>query len=101
MYLGAVVEEGTKADIFERAAHPYTKALLSAEPKPELLSGPRDSLLLRGEPASAAYTPAGCRFHTRCPCATQGCAKVSYPLLPLLRADGGTHKSACPRYKKL
>ena len=99
MYLGAVVEEGVKEDIFLRPVHPYTKALLSAELKPEIRRQ-QERVILRGELASAAYIPGGCPFHTRCLYATQGCSKGFYPLKRLERFDGVTHSSACPRYRK-
>ncbi|MBR4544499.1 MAG: ATP-binding cassette domain-containing protein [Oscillibacter sp.] len=101
MYLGRIVEEGTKQDIFDRAVHPYTKALLSANPVPDIRQqGKR--VMLRGDTAGAVYIPSGCAFRTRCPHATEGCSKGGGRLLtPLKRADGDTHSSACPRYPAL
>lgn len=66
MYLGKVVEEGTTRTIFRAPRHPYTKALLSANPviDPE---HKRVKLVLSGEIPSPSRPPAGCRFHTRCP----------------------------------
>lgn len=100
MYLGKIVEQGTKEDIFLRPVHPYTRALLSAEPVPDIHNR-RERIILRGEIASAAYTPSGCPFRTRCVTATEGCSKGERPLTPLCRADGATHASACPRYPRL
>jgi oligopeptide/dipeptide ABC transporter ATP-binding protein len=100
MYLGRVVEQGDKRDIFDRAAHPYTKALLAASAAPDVRNrGKR--MVLRGDTAGSVHTPTGCSFRQRCIYATEGCAKGERPLLPLRRADGGTHSSACPRYPAL
>ncbi len=99
MYLGRIVEEGTKQDIFDRAVHPYTQALLSANPVPGVRREQR--VLLRGDAAAAVYIPSGCIFRTRCLYATEGCAKGERPLVPLRRSDGDTHRSACPRYPGL
>ncbi len=98
MYLGGIVEQGTRQDIFQHPAHPYTKALLSAAAPPDPLGEP--PVLLRGEAASPARAPGGCAFRTRCLYATVGCAKGRYPLTPLRREDGATHSSACPRYRR-
>ena len=99
MYLGQIVEEGTKRDIFDHAVHPYTQALLSANPVPDTRN-PRKRVTLRGDTAGAVYMPTGCIFRTRCMFATEGCAKGERPLTPLKRVDGDTHSSACPRYPR-
>ena len=99
MYLGRIVEQGEKRDIFERAAHPYTKALLSANPSPDFRPH-GERVLLRGDASGAAYAISGCAFRTRCVYATEGCSKGQRPLKPLNRADGDTHSSACPRYPR-
>ena len=99
MYLGKIVEEGTKLDIFDRAVHPYTQALLSADPVPATRTR-RKRVILRGDTAGCVYTPSGCIFRTRCMFATEGCAKGERPLTPLRRVDGETHSSACPRYPR-
>ena len=83
MYLGKLVEEGTVADIFERPLHPYTQALLSANPKIDPnLRGART--LLEGDVPSPADPPPGCSFHTRCPLAETGCREIE----PELRQIG-------------
>lgn len=67
MYLGKIVETGSKTQIFQFPSHPYTQALLSAEPVPEpWLMDNRKEILLEGDIPSPANPPFGCRFHTRC-----------------------------------
>ena len=67
MYLGRIVEQGAAADVYDRAAHPYTRALLSAVPVPDPAARAASTeILLEGDLPSPADPPAGCRFHTRC-----------------------------------
>ena len=89
MYLGKLVEEGRADDIFGEPLHPYTKALLSANPKLDpKLRGERT--LLEGDIPSPANPPPGCSFHTRCPIAEAGCREIE----PELRQIGD-RKVAC------
>ena len=90
MYLGVVVEMGTKAQIYGHPAHPYTGALLSAVPE-VTEAGMPDKPVLEGEIPSPLNVPTGCRFHTRCPYATEKCARE----VPPLRDLGDGHKCAC------
>ena len=72
MYLGVIVEEGPTEQIFSKPLHPYTKALISA--LPSLNSEDKKNLvLLRGEVPKTVDPPLGCRFHPRCPVATNEC----------------------------
>ena len=72
MYLGQVIEEGPASEIYSEPRHPYTRALLSAIPKPDPQQrGPRE--LPHGEVPDAADPPANCRFHPRCPRAFAPC----------------------------
>jgi peptide/nickel transport system ATP-binding protein/oligopeptide transport system ATP-binding protein len=76
MYFGKLVELGSAADIMRAPLHPYTKALLSAEPEPvpaHLRN--RARVILEGEVPSPLEPPSGCRFHTRCPLAAAECAR--------------------------
>jgi len=89
MYLGKVVEIGTTDEIFVNPQHPYTKALLSAIP----VVGKKntDRIILAGDIPSPIDPPAGCRFHTRCPYATERCKQEQ----PQLHDIGKEHKVAC------
>ncbi|MEG1016378.1 MAG: ATP-binding cassette domain-containing protein [Oscillospiraceae bacterium] len=68
MYLGQLVEYGSKNDIFDNPRHPYTEALLSAAPSFDPTKRKSNNrILLQGDIPSPANPPSGCRFHTRCP----------------------------------
>jgi oligopeptide/dipeptide ABC transporter ATP-binding protein len=75
MYLGAVMEFGSKDDIFKNPLHPYTEALFSAVPNPDP-TAKMDRIKLQGDIPSPANPPKGCRFHTRCPYAQEVCKHV-------------------------
>ncbi len=72
MYLGKLVEVGDAEDIFQKPQHPYTKALLGAIPRPEV-DDDGELVILEGTVPSPVNPPSGCRFHTRCPLATDIC----------------------------
>jgi peptide/nickel transport system ATP-binding protein len=75
MYFGKLVELGPAAAIMSAPLHPYTKALLSAEPEPvPARLRNKERIILKGEIPSALAPPSGCRFHTRCPSAAPQCA---------------------------
>ena len=90
MYLGQIVEIGTKEQVFEDPAHPYTKALLSAIPIPDI-GVKSERIVLSGDVPSPLSPPEGCRFHTRCPYACEGCRNAE----PQLRDIGGGHLVSC------
>ena len=90
MYLGRVVEMGTTEDIFERAQHPYTRALLSAVPVPDPRRA-KERIILRGDVPSPINPPTGCHFRTRCPLAEARCSEA-YPTTTRLSE---THTAAC------
>jgi oligopeptide transport system ATP-binding protein len=92
MYLGRVVESGTHADVYDRPAHPYSQALLSAVPvRDPALRGAKERIVLTGDVPSPANPPSGCRFRTRCWKATEKCAEED----PALMDRGQGHPSAC------
>ena len=80
MYLGRVVEQGTRDNIFRNPQHPYTKALLSATPTPDP-TRKRERIVLKGELPSPLAPPPGCTFHPRCPIAFEPCNKLNPALL--------------------
>jgi oligopeptide/dipeptide ABC transporter ATP-binding protein len=92
MYLGKIVEMGEAHDIYERPAHPYVKALLSAVPISDpALRGQRRRIILRGDVPNPAAPPSGCRFRTRCWKAQDICATE----VPALEERGTDHPVAC------
>jgi dipeptide transport system ATP-binding protein len=80
MYLGRVVEQGTRDDIFNNPQHPYTKALLSATPTPDP-TRKRERIVLKGELPSPLNPPSGCTFHPRCPIAFETCSMINPKLI--------------------
>jgi len=92
MYLGRIVELAGRDELYEHAAHPYTKALLSAVPVPDpQVERRRERVVLSGEVPTPVSPPSGCRFHTRCPIAIEQCGRVE----PEWRNIGGGHWVAC------
>jgi peptide/nickel transport system ATP-binding protein len=90
MYLGRIVERGTVAEVLDRPAHPYTRALLAAVPAADPAQR-RERVPLAGDLPSPAAPPAGCHFHPRCPEARARC-REAYPATVALSA---THRVAC------
>lgn len=90
MYLGQIVEKAPAAELFEHPQHPYTKALLSAIPIPNLRKR-QDAQPIKGEISSPIEPPNECRFAARCPYAGEHCKKSTPPLRNL----GGEHYVAC------
>jgi oligopeptide transport system ATP-binding protein len=77
MYLGKIVELGPADEVYANPVHPYTEALLSAVPIPDpKTNAARTERVLEGDVPSPADPPQACRFHTRCPYATEICSEV-------------------------
>jgi oligopeptide/dipeptide ABC transporter ATP-binding protein len=93
MYLGRIVEIGPSATIFARPMHPYTRALLSAVPRPDP-AGTRRRIVLQGELPSLVDPPRGCRFSGRCPQARPACSGTDPALLEV--APGHAHACLFP-----
>ncbi|WP_318211562.1 MULTISPECIES: oligopeptide/dipeptide ABC transporter ATP-binding protein [unclassified Streptomyces] len=89
MYLGRIVEIGVKERVYGSAAHPYTRALLSAVPLPDpAAERTRERITLLGDPPSPAAPPPGCTFHPRCPRARDICRTEAPPLRTLVPGEG-------------
>ena len=92
MYLGKIVEIGPADEVFSNPIHPYTLSLLASLPIPDpKANAEREPLVLQGDLPSPANPPAACRFHTRCPYATEICSEVE----PQLVHHGNDHWAAC------
>jgi peptide/nickel transport system ATP-binding protein len=95
MYAGKIVEMGTTSEVFARPRHPYTWLILSSTPS---ITGPRRVLApLEGEPPNLLDPPSGCRFHPRCPFATEQCVVEEPPLEEIYEG----HAIACWNYEKV
>jgi len=92
MYLGKQVEISPAEELYDKPIHPYTSALLGAIPIPDPKENrARERPIVGGEPPNPINPPTGCRFHTRCPRATEICRTVE----PQLTAYEGGHAAAC------
>jgi oligopeptide transport system ATP-binding protein len=92
MYLGKIVELAAAEELYRKPIHPYSVALLSAVPIPDPKENEaREPLILEGDVPSAAHPPPACRFHTRCPWASEICSRVEPPLVDY----GNGHLAAC------
>jgi peptide/nickel transport system ATP-binding protein len=94
MYLGNIVEMGSKDKIFQNPKHPYTQALLSAVPIPD----PKvksNRIILKGDIPSPVNPPSGCKFHTRC----RECMEICKTVDPEFKRFEDDHEVACHLYK--
>jgi oligopeptide transport system ATP-binding protein len=90
MYVGKIVETGTKVELFENPLHPYTRALFSAIPIPDP-DLKHEKIILKGDVPSPLNPPTGCRFHPRCPYAEELCEREE----PELTEVNAGHKVVC------
>ena len=92
MYLGNLVELAESYELYRNPIHPYTKTLMSAVPIPDpVVTRSRERLILEGDIPSPINPPSGCKFHTRCPYATERCKQEA----PVFKDYGGGHFAAC------
>lgn len=91
LYLGRVVETAPREELFRRPLHPYTVSLMAAVPSPARARGSAPARILAGEIPSPLEPPSGCRFHPRCPIATERCRSEE----PELRVLGPGSSVAC------
>lgn len=96
MYLGKMMEVADKEELFEHSLHPYTRALLSSIPIPDV-DAKRSKIILEGDVPSPLNPPQGCYFCTRCPYANERCHKET----PKLETAGENHQVACLRYQEI
>ena len=95
MYLGKIVEVAKTENLFSKPLHPYTNALLSGIPIPDVEHKQR-RMLLSGDVPSPVNPPEGCRFHTRCPFAVDRC-QMEKPHLEMVEE---AHQVACHRHRQ-
>lgn len=95
LYLGKMVEKTTSDRLFENPLHPYTKALLSAIPIPDIAFKGKEAQVMKGEVTSPIEPPEGCRFASRCPNADERCFKDS----PVFKEVEENHFVACHLYE--
>ena len=94
MYLGRIVETTTSAELYANTLHPYSQALLSAQPLPDpVAEESRHRIILTGDVPTPLNPPSGCAFHPRCPMAKKECSES----VPELRDVGNNHLVACHR----
>ena len=92
MYLGRIVEMSSSTDLYDNTLHPYSQALLSAQPLPDPeIEENRNRIVLTGDVPTPLNPPSGCSFHPRCPMARKECSE----LVPELRDVGNEHFVAC------
>jgi oligopeptide transport system ATP-binding protein len=92
MYLGKIVEVAKADDLYDNTLHPYSRALLSAQPVPDPeLEAKRERIILEGDVPTPINPPTGCSFHTRCYKAKPICSEET----PELKDMGGNHWVAC------
>lgn len=97
MYLGRIMELAEKKQLYGNPLHPYTRALLSAIPVPDI-HAKKDEIILQGEVPSPLNPPKGCLFSTRCAYATERCHKEAPKLVELTDENGAKRSVSCFLY---
>lgn len=97
MYLGRIMEFADKKQLYGNPLHPYTRALLSAIPVPDI-HAKKDEIILQGEVPSPLNPPKGCLFSTRCAYATERCHKEAPKLVELTDENGAKRSVSCFLY---
>ena len=97
MYLGRIMELADKKQLYGNPLHPYTRALLSAIPVPDI-HAKKDEIILQGEVPSPLNPPKGCLFSTRCAYATERCHKEAPKLVELTDENGAKRSVSCLLY---
>ena len=96
MYVGKLAEVAPAEDLFATPKHPYTQALLSANPVPDPTAPPK-RIILSGDVPSPLNPPSGCRFHPRCPEVMDHCKTIEPPLIQIGPSEKG-HQVWCHLY---
>ena len=96
MYVGKLAEVAPAEDLFATPKHPYTQALLSANPVPDP-TAPPERIILSGDVPSPLNPPSGCRFHPRCPEVMDHCKTIEPPLIQIGPSEKG-HQVWCHLY---
>ncbi len=97
MYAGKIVELADKATLFTAPRHPYTQGLLNCVPRIEEDGSVRPLKPIPGSPPDLVQPPSGCRFHPRCPLASDECKQGDFPLLQV----GSEQYSACIKHDQV
>jgi peptide/nickel transport system ATP-binding protein/oligopeptide transport system ATP-binding protein len=97
MYAGQIVEMSPTADLFEQPLHPYTLGLMRSVPRIDRIQAGQPLEPIRGNVPDPACHPSGCRFHPRCPFATEQCRIA----MPELEAASGGHTVRCHRWREI
>jgi oligopeptide transport system ATP-binding protein len=96
LYLGKVMELADRESLYRAPRHPYTQALIAAVPIPDPdKERAKPRVILAGDPPSPLNPPSGCVFRTRCPKATEVCARD----VPTLESAGSGHEVACHHWR--
>lgn len=96
MYLGKIVELMDAEELNSKPLHPYTQALLSAVPEPDVKKRKSNRIILQGDLPSPSDPPSGCSFRTRCPMAMEVCSRIE----PQLREVRPNHYVSCHLYNE-